>query len=323
MFNAAMDDVAAAFNTVQPVVYGGTGGADAATARTNLGIGAASTTAAGIIEIATPTEASTMTDTTRALASDGLFFLGGYATTATAAGTTTLTVTSVYDQTFTGSTTQTVVLPVTSTLVLGRRFLITNNSTGAITVQSSGTNTILVLQAGAQVEFRCILTSGTTAASWDYRSNAIIVPSASLTGTSIDVTGIEPWITQIVFSFSLLSINATGIPTLQIGDSGGIETTGYNGATGDVGGPANYTVGFDLTNGVIASSVYNGAAVLTLMSAATNTWSFTTVAGLSSAAGNAFGGGTKSLSAPLDRFRITTVAGSASYDAGTYGYRRS
>ena len=43
----------------------------------------------------------------------------GYTTTATAAGTTTLTVSSNYRQFFTGSTTQTIVLPVTSTLVIG------------------------------------------------------------------------------------------------------------------------------------------------------------------------------------------------------------
>lgn len=54
--------------------------------------------------------------------------LEGYTTIATAAGITTLTVTSTYYQYFTGSTTQTVVLPVTSTLSLGFNFQIVNNS---------------------------------------------------------------------------------------------------------------------------------------------------------------------------------------------------
>lgn len=43
-------------------------------------------------------------------------FINGFTTTATAAGTTTLTVSSTYNQVFTGGSTQTVVLPVASTL---------------------------------------------------------------------------------------------------------------------------------------------------------------------------------------------------------------
>lgn len=90
----------------------------------------------------------------------------GYTTTATAAGTTTLTVGSNQQQFFTGVTTQTVVMPVTSTLVLGQRWLIVNNSTGAVTVNSSGGNAIVVLPGGTSTWVTCILLSGTTAASW-------------------------------------------------------------------------------------------------------------------------------------------------------------
>lgn len=90
----------------------------------------------------------------------------GYTTTATAAGTTTLTVASTVQQYFTGATTQTVVLPVTSTLVLGQSFVVFNSSTGDVTVQSSGANSISTIKAGAQATFTCILLTGTTAASW-------------------------------------------------------------------------------------------------------------------------------------------------------------
>jgi hypothetical protein len=92
----------------------------------------------------------------------------GYATTATAAGTTTLTSASNNQQFFTGSTTQTVVLPVTSTLALGLSYLIVNNSTGVVTVQSSGANIITLIPAGASVRCTCILITGTTAASWSF-----------------------------------------------------------------------------------------------------------------------------------------------------------
>ena len=93
-------------------------------------------------------------------------FNAGYTTTATAAGTTTLTSASNRQQYFTGTTTQTVVLPVTSTLALGWRFEIFNSSTGLVTLQSSGANTIRILEPGSSVMVTCILTSGTGVASW-------------------------------------------------------------------------------------------------------------------------------------------------------------
>ncbi len=71
-----------------------------------------------------------------------------YTTTATAAGTTTLVATDNHLQYFTGVTTQTVVLPVVSTLYTGFCYEIDNLSTGAVTVQSSGANTIVILAAG-------------------------------------------------------------------------------------------------------------------------------------------------------------------------------
>jgi hypothetical protein len=117
----------------------------------------------------------------------------GYTTTATAAGTTTLTSTSSMQQFFTGSTTQTVVLPVTSTLALGQAYIIHNNSTGNVTVQSSGANNIYVIPSGMTVQFTCILTSGTTAASWDFD----ITGNGSVTGTGAIVLADGPTINNL------------------------------------------------------------------------------------------------------------------------------
>lgn len=116
----------------------------------------------------------------------------GYATTATAGSTTTLTATSAQQQYFTGTLTQTVVLPVTSTLVLGQSYTIVNNSTGAVTVQSSGANTIQVMAANTSLIVTCILTSGTTAASWNAQYNietALTLPlSLANGGTNSSLT---------------------------------------------------------------------------------------------------------------------------------------
>jgi hypothetical protein len=99
--------------------------------------------------------------------------IDGYVATATSGGTTTLDVNSAFKQRFTGATTQTVVMPDVSTLVVGQRWHIANSSTGAdasgaITVQSSGLNTIVVLPAGSYVILTCVSLTGTGPGSWSY-----------------------------------------------------------------------------------------------------------------------------------------------------------
>ncbi|MBX4189691.1 hypothetical protein KW791_00115 [Candidatus Parcubacteria bacterium] len=118
-------------------------------------------------------------------------FLAGYATTTTAAGTTTLTVASAGQQFFTGSTTQDVVMPVTSTLALGMSWYIVNNSSGVVTVKSSGANTIIAMAAGTTAIVSCIALTGTAAASWsyDYNQSALSFPvSIANGGTGVSAT---------------------------------------------------------------------------------------------------------------------------------------
>jgi len=133
----------------------------------------------------------------------------GYTTTATAAGTTTLTVASNYRQFFTGSTTQTIVLPVTSTLVTGIAYEIENNSTGLLTVNSSGGNLVGTIPAGVCAHAVCIGTTLTTAADWDWD----YISTTTITGTGANVLGTSPTITTPTIS-SLSSAAATAL-TLQ------------------------------------------------------------------------------------------------------------
>ena len=106
--------------------------------------------------------------------------------TVTAAGTTTLTAASTGQQFFTGSSTQIVALPVTSTLVLGQAFYIVNNSTGIVTVNSSGANLVKAIPAGGSLLVTCVLTSGTTAASWNADYKIANSTADDLTNKDID-----------------------------------------------------------------------------------------------------------------------------------------
>lgn len=88
------------------------------------------------------------------------------ATTATAAGTTTLTVGSAPFQQFSGTTTQTVVLPDATTLTNGYAFSVANRSTGVVTVQANGGGT-LQAQAAATLGVYTLISNGTSAGTWD------------------------------------------------------------------------------------------------------------------------------------------------------------
>ncbi len=115
-------------------------------------------------------------------------FEGG-ASTVTAAATTTLTAASQAQQYFTGSTTQTVLLPVVSGIPLYMHYYFTNLSSGTVTVQSSGANTVQAMGANSYLVVTCISNSGTTAASWsaNYQSN-ISGGGGGMTALTGDVT---------------------------------------------------------------------------------------------------------------------------------------
>ena len=150
----------------------------------------------------------------------------GFTTTATAAGTTTLTNTSTYLQIFTGTLLQTIVLPVASTVQTGWTFKIVNNSTQTLTVNSSGGNTVGSILTGMTATVICVLASGTTAASWNYKNDGF----PSVTGTSSSVVlSVSPTITgAMTFSGATTSNSVFGSAittgTIGIGGTAGTGT---------------------------------------------------------------------------------------------------
>ena len=182
----------------------------------------------------------------------------GYSTTATAAGTTTLTVASNYRQFFTGSTTQTIVLPVTSTLVTGMAYEIENNSTGLLTVNSSGGNLVGTIPAGVCAHAVCIGTTLTTAADWDWD----YISTSTITGTGANVLGTSPTITTPTIS-SLSSAAATALTlqsagttavTIDTSQNVGIGTASPSGKLHVAGGASN--ANFYLSNNSYSSYYY-------------------------------------------------------------------
>jgi hypothetical protein len=173
--------------------------------------------------------------------------LYGYTTTATAAGTTTLTNASTNYQVFTGTLAQTIVLPVTSTLAVGWQYEIVNNSTSSITVQSSGANAICTVASNTSAILTCIGTALTTAADWEFgfsnfgaitgTGSVVLSNSSTMTG-SMNFTGSST-------SNSNFGTNIT-TGTLTIGNTVGTSAIILGRSTG-----SQY---IDIANGATTSS---------------------------------------------------------------------
>lgn len=141
---------------------------------------------------------------------------------------------------------------------------------------------------------------------------------ASTSGTSIDFTGIPAWVKRITVMLSGVSASGTSTFTLQLGDSGGIETSGYAGGCLQNGTQTAWASSAMLLNRTAANAeVTSTQAVLTLLGS--NQWVLSSTM-YSNESGSIYMGvssGTKTLSDTLDRVRITTTNGTDVFDAGT------
>lgn len=167
-----------------------------------------------------------------------------------------------------------------------------------------------------------LVDSGVAAASpsaWLHSTSA-----ATTSGTAAAFSSLPAGLTEIVLTFSGVSQDsANQILALQIGDSGGLESSGYGGSVlmvSTAGGSNSVTANstyFGLTDntGFDAATVIDGT--VTLRHLGSNQWS---IAGALSADVALFGffpSGQKTLSGTLDRVSIITAASTAIFDAGT------
>lgn len=139
---------------------------------------------------------------------------------------------------------------------------------------------------------------------------------ATTSGTSIDFTGIPSWAKRITVIFNAVSTaGSTGLMLIRLGDSGGIETTGYVSVSSTSGGSNTSTAGFVLRQSDAAGDIVTGHMVITKVSG--NIWvSSHTIMGSADGTG-VYGGGRKTLSDTLTQLRLTTESGTGAFDAGS------
>lgn len=142
---------------------------------------------------------------------------------------------------------------------------------------------------------------------------------ASTSGTSIDFTGIPSWVKRITVMFDTVSLGtAASAWLIQLGDSGGIETTGYTSASNELTssgvGANNSTAGFVIRNNNIGYT-FSGQMIISNLTG--NTWVESGVFASPATIYTSTTAGVKTLSSTLTQLRITTAAGTNSFDSGT------
>jgi hypothetical protein len=167
-----------------------------------------------------------------------------------------------------------------------------------------------------------LVLNGTTGVQSNSGAFVLGTAVASTSGTSIDFTSIPSWVKRVTVMFNGVSTSGASQIIIQLGDSGGIENTGYNSCGGQIYNTAAGT--FTASNGFVlgnnsAGAVISGSYQITNFSG--NGWviSGATSSNISGASNQimCFAGGYKELSATLDRIRLATGNGTDTFDAGS------
>jgi hypothetical protein len=160
------------------------------------------------------------------------------------------------------------------------------------------------------------MNAGATAPEWftpTAGGMTLATMQATTAGTAITFGSIPAGTKRITVMFDEVSTNSSASQLiLRIGDSGGLETSGYASA----GGSSVPTDGFSLTDWGSSADRRSGIVVLNLMDAATFKWVCGGTLAITNAPNSQAFGGVKSLSAELTQLSITTSAGTATFDNG-------
>jgi hypothetical protein len=221
----------------------------------------------------------------------------------------------------------TLTLPDTSGTILqsGTAVTVAQGGTGATTLTANNVllgNGTSALQVVAPGTFGNVLTSnGTAWTSTAPASTGIIQGTAVATtsGTSVTFTGIPSTAKRITFILNGVSLSGSASLLVQIGTSGGLETTSYtssaylNNTSGRNG--ASYTTGYGIYTD---NNTFTFSGQLAVLNLSSNTWISSHTCGSTGFTGQAvYGGGTKSLGGTLTQISITSSNGTDTFDAGS------
>lgn len=139
--------------------------------------------------------------------------------------------------------------------------------------------------------------------------------NGSSTNKSLSFTNIPDWVTRITIAMSNMSVTTNTIILVQLGDSGGFETTGYNG-TFSYATTGGYTSDTQPSGFYIQQAGYTSGVATLQKTYTANQWVFSYVGGDNSTPGLRFSNGYKSLSSTLTQIRLYASDTSSYFSSG-------
>lgn len=146
------------------------------------------------------------------------------------------------------------------------------------------------------------------------------VQTAAASGVFVDFT-VPANTRQITVIFDNVSTTGTTQFGVQLGDSGGIETTSYSGVSNSNGASnGTFSTGFFafiFSAGLIAANNYSGSCVINAIDAANTRFNAVSMVYNMSSPQYFYGNGLKTLSNPLTTIRVFVDGGVKTFDGGT------
>jgi hypothetical protein len=223
---------------------------------------------------------------------------------------------------FTPSSATTITIPQATTSGIfgpGAQFWVKNNGTAIVTLSPTTSNidgaTTLTLYPGFGVG---VHSDGT-----DYYTDAVPynrlyqATSVTASGTSISFTSVPSWAKRITITLSGVTLSVADTLQVQIGPSGGLETTGYTGLSAAIiggGGAVMTTSGFTCNGMGTATGPWSGTAIL--MNSSGNIWEGTVTLSTTSGTNIVLAIGAKSLAGILTQISLKGVGGQT-FSGGT------
>jgi hypothetical protein len=199
---------------------------------------------------------------------------------------------------------------------------VADGGTGASTAASARTNLGLATVGQAEAEAG----TGTTTRAWTAERVAQAIAAlgggggitpdtvqATTSGTAFDFTGIAAGANRITVMMDGIDLSSSDDFLVQIGDSGGIETTDYTSSSFNRSAQRNSTSGYIISRNAESCGPMSGTMTLVRLTGDTWVGSHGLSENVSSIA--IAGGGTKTLSAELTTVRLTR-SGTNTFNAG-------
>ena len=190
---------------------------------------------------------------------------------------------------------------------------------------AAGSNTI-VLPDGNGTSGQYLQTNGSGALSWQTLPAAGAQWTSSVvsaSGSGVELTGIPSTAQQIIIAYSEVSPDSNAGQTVQLGDAGGYETTGYyytfgSGGSGYTGYyRSNTTALFHNDSWALSGNIYWGTIFLT--KAGGNFWNIFWRFNEQTSTQHGFCYGGKATSAALTQVKFAPTSGN--WDAGQVNFK--